>query len=224
MSTNLQRSIHYNLEKSKMKKHRWSTQKQTFLVSCLHCVLFWVFIGVGVGWGWERGMLFVLLLLQLLLLLLFPIDLVPLTDFRYQYLFKKLCQSILRRKIPVTLLPSIYIDKYHTLVISYRFISKCMSNIDELFCVTQNIVSILRILGHITNRHYNEPWYLFQSSLAGCLNVWADIMRQHDKTQLQWRHNESDGASNHRQLNRLFRRRSKKTSKLRVTDFMRGIH
>ena len=38
---------------------------------------------------------------------------------------------------------------------------------------------------------------------------------------LQWRHNERDGVSNHRRidglLNRLFRRRSKKTSKLHVT-------
>ena len=38
---------------------------------------------------------------------------------------------------------------------------------------------------------------------------------------LQWRHNEHDGVSNHWRLeclvNRLFRRRSKKTSKLRVT-------
>ena len=38
---------------------------------------------------------------------------------------------------------------------------------------------------------------------------------------LQWRHNGSDGVSNHQPhhclLNRLFRRRSKKTSKLRVT-------
>ena len=38
---------------------------------------------------------------------------------------------------------------------------------------------------------------------------------------LQWRHDERDGVSNHRRLdclrNRLFRRRSKKTSKVRVT-------
>ena len=38
---------------------------------------------------------------------------------------------------------------------------------------------------------------------------------------LQWRHNERDGISNHQPhdclLNRLFRRRTKKTSKLRVT-------
>ena len=40
-------------------------------------------------------------------------------------------------------------------------------------------------------------------------------------TSLQWRHNELDGISNHLPLNcvlnRLFRRRSKKTSKFRVT-------
>ena len=46
------------------------------------------------------------------------------------------------------------------------------------------------------------------------------------KTSLQWRHNGHDGISNHqphsRLLNRLFRRRSKKTSKLRVTGLCAG--
>ena len=46
---------------------------------------------------------------------------------------------------------------------------------------------------------------------------------------LQWRHNGRDGVSNHQRhdclLNRLFRRRSKKTSKLRITGLcVRGIH
>ena len=46
---------------------------------------------------------------------------------------------------------------------------------------------------------------------------------------LQWRHNGRDSVSNHQPhgclLNRLFRRRSKKTSKFRVTGlFVRGIH
>ena len=44
---------------------------------------------------------------------------------------------------------------------------------------------------------------------------------------LQWRHNEFDCVSNHQPhdclLNRLFRRRSKKTSKLRVTGLCVGI-
>ena len=43
---------------------------------------------------------------------------------------------------------------------------------------------------------------------------------------LQWRHNERDGVSNHWRLecllNRLFRRRSKEKSKLRVTDLCEG--
>ena len=43
---------------------------------------------------------------------------------------------------------------------------------------------------------------------------------------LQWRHNERDGVSNHRRhdrlLNPLFRRKSKKTSKLRVTGLCEG--
>ena len=43
---------------------------------------------------------------------------------------------------------------------------------------------------------------------------------------LQWRHNERNGVSNHRRidclLNRLFRRRSKETSKLRVTGLCEG--
>ena len=43
---------------------------------------------------------------------------------------------------------------------------------------------------------------------------------------LQWRHNERGGVSNHKRLdyllNRLFRRRSKKTSKLRVTGLCEG--
>ena len=45
---------------------------------------------------------------------------------------------------------------------------------------------------------------------------------------LWWRHNGRDGVSNHQPndclLNRLYRRRSKKTSKLRVTGLLRGIH
>ena len=45
---------------------------------------------------------------------------------------------------------------------------------------------------------------------------------------LQWRHNGCDGVSNHQHhdclLNRLFRRRSKKTSELRVTGLCAEIH
>ena len=54
--------------------------------------------------------------------------------------------------------------------------------------------------------------------LSRCQHANCNSMRN---CQLQWRHNECDGVSNHQRfdglLNRLFRRRSKKTSKLRVT-------
>ena len=51
-------------------------------------------------------------------------------------------------------------------------------------------------------------------------------MRSNMQKSLKWSHNERDGVSNHRRLdcllNNLFRRRSKKTSKLRVTGLCVG--
>ena len=50
--------------------------------------------------------------------------------------------------------------------------------------------------------------------------------KQYQLTTLHWRHNDRDGVSNHQPhgclLNRLFRRKSKKTSKLRVTGLCVG--
>ena len=55
--------------------------------------------------------------------------------------------------------------------------------------------------------------------------VWSCLSLIQNGT-LQWRHNERDGVPNHRPheclFNRLFRRRSKKTSKLRVTGLCAG--
>ena len=54
---------------------------------------------------------------------------------------------------------------------------------------------------------------------------WAIIVCD-DNSTLHWRHNDHDGVSNHQPhgclLNRLFRRRSKKTSMLRVTGLCVG--
>ena len=53
-----------------------------------------------------------------------------------------------------------------------------------------------------------------------------DAIWQLDNNSLQWRHNDHDYVSNHQPrgclFNRLFRRRSKKTSKLRVTGLYVG--
>ena len=58
--------------------------------------------------------------------------------------------------------------------------------------------------------------------------AWKDSLYIEKKNTIQWRHNGHDSVSNHQRhdclSNRLFRRRSKKTSKLRVTGLMRGIH
>ena len=55
-------------------------------------------------------------------------------------------------------------------------------------------------------------------------SIW-NIILKYDNS-LRWRHNERDSVSNHQPhdclLNRLFRRRSKKTSKLRVTGLCGG--
>ena len=60
------------------------------------------------------------------------------------------------------------------------------------------------------------------------MNVKSISMSWHDDGSVQWRHNERDGVLNRQphdcSLNRLFRRRSKKTSKLHVTGLVRGIH
>ena len=54
----------------------------------------------------------------------------------------------------------------------------------------------------------------------------CDISWSHLQDSLHWRHNKHDGVSNHQHhdclLNRLFRRKSKKTSKLNVTGLCAG--
>ena len=56
--------------------------------------------------------------------------------------------------------------------------------------------------------------------------LWFGTCRVYPDYSLQWRHNEGDGVQNHQThdclLNRLFRRRSKKTSKLRITGLCAG--
>ena len=66
--------------------------------------------------------------------------------------------------------------------------------------------------------------------VRGCVFIenipWISWFVPWHLTPLQWRHNERDGVSNHHPddclLNRLFRRRSKETSKLRVTGLCAG--
>ena len=85
-------------------------------------------------------------------------------------------------------------------------------------------------LGHnaLIDNYLLTKAFIWHISAMLCLsnlhfNVWYWPLFS---TTLRWRHNERDGVSNHRRfdclLNRLFRRRSKKTSKLRVTGLCEG--
>ena len=67
-----------------------------------------------------------------------------------------------------------------------------------------------------------------QKSLSGLVFLSSATCVMGSSSPLRWRHNGFDSVSNHQPhdclLNRLFRRRSKKTSKFRVTGLWRGIH
>ena len=71
----------------------------------------------------------------------------------------------------------------------------------------------------VTGQHFG-CWY------SRWLGLWLLMTLGVADAALHWRHNDHDGVSNHQPhgclLNRLFRRRSKKQSKLRVTDLCAG--
>ena len=77
-----------------------------------------------------------------------------------------------------------------------------------------------------TAEHHNQKWFKL-----GVLTAWVSRSRlspwfTDPSLTLWWRHNDHDSVSSHQPheclLNRLFRRRSKKTSKLRVTGLCVG--
>ena len=71
-----------------------------------------------------------------------------------------------------------------------------------------------------------EPWIEQTCSHMCNWSVQYIPINMHTVCPLQWRHNGRNGVSNHQPhhclLNRLFRRRSKKTAKLRVTGLCAG--
>ena len=88
---------------------------------------------------------------------------------------------------------------------------------------------------HILNVVYRIHWVNYMPCIIGWKHTvpWYNIISYMFSTclrngmfPLHWRHNEHDGVSNHQPhdclLNRLSRRRSKKTSKLRVTGLCAG--
>ena len=82
----------------------------------------------------------------------------------------------------------------------------------------------INIDNRIIQHQYSINWYHKTRSTLSMIDYISIIVRF--IMTLQWRHNERDGVPNHRRLdcllNRLFRRRSKKKSKLRVTGLCEG--
>ena len=80
----------------------------------------------------------------------------------------------------------------------------------------------------LLHTHVHYLFIVWQQSHVACymIEVSLDNMYCYKDTTLLWRHNEHDSVSNHQPrgclLNRLFRRRSKKTPKLRVTGLCVG--
>ena len=86
------------------------------------------------------------------------------------------------------------------------------------------VVVYWRVVSHDTGFTKRKPFIIRGSCKISqrrlwCYDCWIT-------STLRWRHNERDSVSNHQPhdciLNRLFRRRSKKTSKLRVTGLCAG--
>ena len=81
-------------------------------------------------------------------------------------------------------------------------------------------IAVVDVLDYSHRQSYSLFWFFYFHILYSHTYFALDFVT------LQWRHNGSDKVSNHRRLGcllyRLFRRRSKKTSKLRVTSLCEG--
>ena len=81
-------------------------------------------------------------------------------------------------------------------------------------------MTVLRLINAVDQRRTDDKTLSDDKGLVYAYVWWLRL------DALQWRHNEHDGVSNHQPsdclLNRLFRRRWKKTSKLRVIGLGEG--
>ena len=83
----------------------------------------------------------------------------------------------------------------------------------------------VQTLGHTNVSYCGLTWYAFIHIPQGCFTCSIEgncIIIPQCQRSLQWRHNERDGVSNYLRLDCLFRRRSKKTPKLRATILCKG--
>ena len=108
--------------------------------------------------------------------------------------------------------------------------SLCTQNFRQSFSMhvhkcDEHLANVIRPIGGDTTQEYiNMPVQDLYAYQRGPLV--SKLSRLIDKHALKWRHNGRDGVSNHQprdcSLSRLIRRKSKKTSKLRVTGLFAG--
>ena len=97
-------------------------------------------------------------------------------------------------------------------------------------CSFQLFTSVMLYLDNIQSKAVSHTLLaVLLPPVCGCARIWKKLCHVMVKSliaTLRWRHNDHAGVSNHQPrgclLNRLFRRKSKKTSKLRVTGLCAG--
>ena len=101
-----------------------------------------------------------------------------------------------------------------------------MSAAGRAFPICAIIISITDISYLVYVRCMTKVWVIHAFTFHTCSQIIHDFITLYTRTALQWRHNDHDGVSNYQYhgclLNRVFRCRWKKTSKLRVTGLCAG--
>ena len=138
-----------------------------------------------------------------------------------------------------------YIHRCHHwhIYVTFVFLECCNVKVKPSKLTNSWHIFYILIIGEAWCSYYNfDIFYLIfnRGSCCGVFSNTASVVTQSGMFQfvlifqmplfydsiLQWRHNGSDSVSNHQPhdclLNRLFRRRSKKTPKLRVTGLCAG--
>ena len=105
------------------------------------------------------------------------------------------------------------------------YIRGCCTTVEKLNKNLQNVLNGIKIQRVSTRRPLGPCCNVCSCNM--CLNNRHRAFERHAGLTLRWRHHGRDSVSNHQPydcfLNRFFRRRCKKTSKLRITGLCAGI-
>ena len=132
-------------------------------------------------------------------------------SFVFFFYFIRITSAVIISTKPLHISLYHFVSRRYTVMIAYGHVD----NIQILWKTNINLNNIKHFnTFHRSNTNWNVvlAYDISCSLLAGSPSLWSNF------ESLQWRHNRHDGVSNHQPhhclLNRLFKRRSKKTSKL----------